>query len=165
MNHQKRITMRTVGLQTADLEDIAEGAAGKEVSVLRVYGSIIDTEQGKSEIGPYTKFKGQFEAVNLVSGDKSRSYVLILPSVGEDMALGMLSAIHQEDPKAAATFGIEITVRKYKPKNDKGFKFTYGAKSLGEDPVEDALAIIGKQFGATPLLTDKTSKGPVSKKK
>jgi len=34
----------------------------------------------------------------------------------------------------------------------------YGVTVLGDTPMEDALTVIGKQFGALPLLTDKTEK-------
>jgi len=163
MKYVKRLTTKTAGYDGDQLEQIAVDAGSSEVPVMRVFGRIVDLESAKSELGPYTKFKGEFEGVNLKSGERSRSYVLILPSVAEIALQTILASARVKDSKASCQFGIDLCVKYNKPRNDKGVKYMYGVTVLGDTPMEDALTVIGKQFGALPLLTDKTEK--VSRRK
>lgn len=160
-NYTKRITMRTVGLAPEELEKIALENKS-EVAVLRVVGRISSVEAGTTQIGPFTKFKGEFAAINLTNGEETRSMTCILPGPAELLCSKLVEAAKKSDANAIAQFGCDVTVKEHKSTYNSGWKFTYGVKSLVDIPAEDALTLLAKQFGAVPLLEDKEVK---SKKK
>jgi len=167
MKYVKKITMRTVGLDTDTLEQTAIANPKKEISVLRVYGrvsGVVSAQSSFSDNGEpkfYQKFTGEFEAINLlateISEAKVRSQALILPPDAEYVIQSQLGAARKADPKSSIEFGLEITVLHHTPpKGGKGYQFKYGVKVLGDNnPVEDSLTLIGAKFGAVPAVSGK----------
>lgn len=155
--YSKRITMRSIGFMPEDLEAIALEQK-TETPVARILGRVTDIEAGQTQYGPFTKFKGEFAAFNLATGEEIRGQVAILPGPAEMLVDKLVEAAKKQDKNAVAQFGLDVTVREHKSTHDKGWKFTYGVSSLVDTPQEDALSILAAQFGALPMLTDKTSK-------
>lgn len=149
-NYSKKISTATIGLQTRELEEIAQKAKGKAVAVARVYGIARGMAQGETDIGPYWKFDGEFEAVNLVSRTTHRARALVLPQVAESFVQESLSSAKIENPEATVTIGMDITVSEHKSSKG-GTKFKYGVSPLTEAG-SDPLTALGKQFGELPKL-------------
>lgn len=162
--YTKKLTMRSIGLMPDDLEALALEVK-KEIAVARVAGRILQATPGHTEKGEYVKFSGEFVAINLLTGDEIRAQECILPAVAELLCLKLLEHARAEDKNAVAQFGLDITVRENKTSYEKGWKFTYGVQSLSDMPTDDSLSLLLKQFGAIPMLTDKSAPAPAASKK
>lgn len=146
----KKITTRHVRLQTKQMEQIALDAMEKTgevmpVPVMRVYGRVKTATQGQGTYGPYTKFGGEFEAVNLLDGNKFRSTALCLPAMGEQMVNDMLES--REDKDTWVQFGIDVTVE-YNNSAKGGTKFSYGITPLMQQSSakDDLLSKLGAEL-------------------
>jgi hypothetical protein len=158
---ERRITMRTLGTTPEQLEAVAL-EQDKEVAVVRIVGRISSMEAASGNLGPYIKFRGDFAAYNLITDEETRGSTLILNGPGELLLQRATESAKKEDPKAVAQFGLDVTVKPHKSSYEKGWKFKYGVRALSDIPMEDSLSLLCKEFGALPLLTDK-SKGKKAK--
>ena len=150
--YPKKITVKEINLSTEMLESIAESnGKGKGVPVARIYGRISRVEQGSSQYGPYSRYYGEFEAVNLIDSTVHRSQQLIVPAVGEAMVAEMLAAGRKDNKDAVVQVGFDVSVKFYDNPNKSGTKFKFECSPL-VDNGEDALTLMGKSFGAMPML-------------
>ena len=151
--YPKKITVKEINLSTEALEAIAEQSGkGKGVVVARIYGRIMKTESGNSQYGPYTRYYGEFEAVNTVDGSVHRSQQLIVPAVGEAMVAEMLASVKKDNPDAVVQIGFDVSVKYYDNSNKSGTKFKFEVSPL-VDKGEDALSLMGQSFGTLPMLS------------
>lgn len=146
----KKVTTKHVRLSTKQMEEIAEAAMKKagepvDVAVMRVYGRARTATQGQGTYGPWTKFGGEFEAVNLVTKEVFRSTHLCLPPMGEQMLSDMLES--REDKDAWVQFGVDVTVA-FNDSAKGGTKFSYGVQPLMEttQPKDDILTQLGAKL-------------------
>lgn len=146
----KKITTKHVGLKTQVMEEIAlkaKESAGEPVpvAVLRVYGRVRSATQGQGQYGPWTKFGGEFEAVNQVTRDVFRSTFLCLPSMGEQILNDMLDS--RDDTEAWVQFAVDVTVL-YNESSKGGTRFSYGVQPLLEStqPRDDILTMLGAKL-------------------
>ena len=130
-----KITVASMGLKTAQLEKVAQGSEGV-TPVLNVYGFLSDMEAGESTFGTYTKFKGEIEGANLLTGELFRSGVLILPSIAETPLVNEMSSI---DKGEKLKFALEIGVQENVSKKG-GTRFKYAVKPLIEMSQDDELS-------------------------
>lgn len=149
-NYSRKISTSTIGLFTRELEDIAAKAKGKAVPVSRIYGIVRNSEPGQTDIGPYIKFSGEFEAINLVNRSVHRAKTLVLPAVAESFVNESLQAAKAESPDASVTIGMDITVTEHKSAKG-GTKFKYGVSPL-TSPGNDPLTELGNKFGELPSM-------------
>ena len=147
-SYLRKITPKDCQAGGKDAESCAIAADGDEVAILRIGGRISGSETGKTAISEYVKFKGDFEAINAMTGQHYRSQALIVPAVAEQL-LCDLSA----DGSETVQFGLDITVMKQE--NERGgWKFRYGVRSLMSPKVKDALSQLMDSFDtAIPLLS------------
>lgn len=157
-DYAKKLTTKTVGLTPEKCEEIAKGQGSKAIPVVRVYGTVKKAEPKQSDLGPYSFFHGQFEAVNLVDGHKVRSTSLIVPAVAEPLLNDALAGEKEANGDAATlTFGLDITVLENLSQKG-GWKFKFGVTALKGSEQKDPLDMLGEQLGTLPLLESKSKK-------
>lgn len=145
----KKISVAAMGLTTRGLEELAAAHKPKVISVLRVWGIVSGREPGTSQFGDYMRFKGEFAAINLVSGEEARAQSALLPQLGETVVNSLFDKAAKDG--GTAQIGLEITVEVNESQKG-GTKFRYGVKPLIEGKGEDALTIMAKALPAPAML-------------
>lgn len=148
-SYVKKITMATVGTDPRELESLCKGKGNQAIPVVRVYGRIMESKPGTSDLGPFIKFSGEFQAENLLTGTKVRSRNLIVPAVAENFLADGISQAQKDDPKAGLEFGADITVSENLSKKG-GFQFKYGVNALMGSKDGDFLDQLGAKLPALP---------------
>jgi hypothetical protein len=157
----KKITVATVGWTPKLCDNIVEERPKARTPIVRVYGTVKQAETGTSNFGPYIKFKGEFEAVNLSSQEKYRAKNLLLPPIGEMAIADALQEAQAENKDASITFGMDIAVEE-NPSKKGGWNFRYAIIPLRSPEFKgesDALSLLGKALGELPLLEGPKTKG------
>ena len=153
MFFENKISLKSIGVQPKTGQPITEGP------VAHIYGSARNYLVGTSTYGEFVKFRGDFEATNLATGESYRSANLLLPDIASTLLITALhaagakhgtvkTATTAENPGEPATapveFAIEIGIRK--TKNDKpggaGYEFTL--RPLIETRDSDPIAALRK---------------------
>lgn len=120
----------------------------KQTPVLRVIGLVRAKETGTTTYGDFVRFKGEFHATNLLTGEASVSAVCFLPSPVDQMLADVLNG-RAEGDKNPVEFGFDIDVLP-DPATEVGYQ--YRVRTLVEakqsDPMEDLMA---KLNSAAPL--------------
>lgn len=79
----------------------------KASKLMTVYGLANEAKADSSDYGDYVRFKGNFEAVNLATGEVFKSGSMILPEIAEQILSGALSG---EDVNGVQ-FALEIGIK------------------------------------------------------
>lgn len=141
MNILKKISTKNV---CGDIKGmVASGDIKKNCNVMRVYGVCVGAKIESGDKGDYIKFTGQFEAVNLLTGEAYSAPIMFLPDVVANLIAG---AIMQESVNELK-FGFDIGIRLDK-ELIVGYEFT--AKPLIEPDEQDALADLRSTLPALP---------------
>jgi hypothetical protein len=119
----RKITIKSVLGSKFEPEDV-NLKEKRSVKLLRVYGVIAKTRAEASDLGPFVRFLGEFEAVNLLTGEMFSAPACILPKFLEDQL-----APACEPDKMPVTFAVEIGAVYNK---DVPTKFMYTAQPLVE---------------------------------
>jgi hypothetical protein len=156
-----KITMRTLGLSPAKfVQD------GKVTPIAQIYGIAqkIQIVEDKVRGDSFESIRGQFEAVNLETGEIYQSGTLYLPSGIHDLVASAVRGLDPDDRKAAIRFKLEIGV--VKSSNPAGY--SYEARNLVKasevDPLADLRAaggppqIMGKPAAQLPASTTEAAK-------
>ncbi len=151
MYFENKISMKTIGVQPKAGQPITDGP------IAHVYGSARNYLVGSSNYGTFTKFRGDFEAVNLATGESYRSQNLLLPEIASGLLIAALhaagakhgtakTASTQEEPGEPATspveFAIEIGLRKTKSDKPGGAGYEFTLRPLIEAKDSDPLAAL-----------------------
>jgi len=165
-SYPTKLKTGSIGLTTQVVENFAK--ANKEVGtvpVMRVYGRIKSTEKVMNTFGESTRFKGEFEAINLLDQSEHRSQVLFVPHVAEQVINDIVSVAKKADPDCWVKFGVDITAT-YKPNtgNQTGTQFYFGVTPLiepadGEDVLSQIAAELGIPKAAKQLTAPLSGKG------
>ena len=152
MNLLKKITLKVIS--SVDLEKTAKEMKEKEKRALvRVYGIVNSHDLGSTQYGDFLRFKGNFEAVDLATGDVYRSGQAILPQVAEDLLHAALVAAGGE----SVQFGFELGIKE--SKNSKtGYELT--ASPLIKESPNDPLALMREQIGLPAPEAPKEPEAP-----
>lgn len=162
MKYLNKLTVATMGIDTREAEQIGVDAGKNEVAILRVYGKVSSATPKEGDLGPYIVFGGQFEAQNLITGEKGRSDKLIVPSLcetcfnevymkGLEEAKANAGDKAPKDGQVFVNVAADITVME-NPSNKGGWKHKYGVAPLIEATGEDDLTRLASQFKAPKLL-------------
>jgi len=146
MDFLKKITMAKIGLDRKMLKKACEKGP---VRVMRVYGQTSKVEYGSGDNGDWTRFKGQIEAVNLLTKKISRSGALFLPGVASDILEGELLAAKGEDENSNIQFGFEIGVV---ASDNSATGYEYTAASMVQESDSDVLSAIRSSLPDKPVL-------------
>lgn len=126
----QKLTVKTMGAQPKP------HSVKEATDLVQMYGVIRGSEVGTSNFGDFVKFKGEFEGVNLESGEVVRSSVLILPKMLENILKDSLPTgddVTGLNVQVAVVIGVEPS-----EKGNTGYAFT--VKPLIEPEVSDELA-------------------------
>ena len=153
MFFENKISMKSIGVQPKAGQPIVDGP------VAHIYGSARNYLVGSSTYGEFTKFRGDFEAVNLSTGENYRSQNLLLPDIAAGLLVAALhaagakhgttkTATTPENPGEPATapveFAIEIGVRKTASNKPGGRGYEFTLRPLVETRDSDPLAALRK---------------------
>lgn len=106
-----KITSKSIGFDSEDIRDHIKKGKGS-TSLFRLYGQIINVKYGDGDNGPWTKFIGQFEAVNLKDGNIVRSGAMFLPTIITGMVEADLVAAKAIEGFAGYQMAYEIGAKK-----------------------------------------------------
>lgn len=122
------------------------GEKDEPKALMRVYGFANGVKRGETAFGPWAGLTGQFEAVNLETGEVAVAPVCILPE-----PMGSLLVSRAENGEAVQ-FAYEIGV-KYSAKGSAGYEYT--TKVIVKESQNDPLAELRQQVKALPAPTSK----------
>ena len=150
-----KITTKECGLTPKFCTQVAETLAEDgPVPALRIMGAACSAVGKQSDIGPYTLFEGEFEAVNLSTKQVFRSKALILPPVAETLLeadLDTAKGKSKEGEAVWAEFALDITIGQNTSKLG-GSKYKYGVIALIEPASSPMLSNILKKIGPPPVM-------------
>lgn len=144
-----KISLKGIGAQPA------ANSVHEPRELASIYGAARQFVTGVTTYGDYTKFKGDFEAVNLGTGEAFKSSALILPEIVETMLINALlaegakagkaktaNAAEQAgtDAQAPVEFAFTIGVRPTTNKEGSGRGYEFTVKPLQEFSGADAIA-------------------------
>ncbi|HET8707117.1 MAG TPA: hypothetical protein VFM46_12515 [Pseudomonadales bacterium] len=113
---------------------------GDKMDLFQIIGIAHTTKSGESNFGPWTSFKGMFEATRLDTGEIFRSGELFLPDVATD---ALLPAVHKnvEDDGHGVEFAMVIGANTVADRtNPKIVKYEFTCKPLLDVAESDPLA-------------------------
>lgn len=107
----------------------------------RIFGTASEIRHGDSSFGPWTSFKGNFEAHRFSDGKRFRAPECFLNGAAEGLLEDALVALHKTDPAGTLSFCFDIGV---KPSNKwesegKGNSYEYTVTSIIESTQHDPL--------------------------
>lgn len=132
----RKITVKQVWGSTIDFEEIQKSPDGL-LPIMDMFGIAARYKPGESDYGPFTRFIGQFRAINLKTGEMFRAPVCLLPKFLEE---DLVAAMTQKDGELNnAEFGVRLSA-----KYDKtaATKYVYIADSLIESGQSDAMTAL-----------------------
>jgi hypothetical protein len=145
-----KITMKTIDAQPKP-RSVTERA-----DIAHVFGTATGYRQGSTNYGVFCKFEGNFEAVNLTTGEVFRSRNLLLPQIVEAMLLEQLTSLGAKAGKVrtADTEGTPGT-----PASEPvDFAFCLGVKPIFE---KDGKTLVergqGYEYTVKPIMESKVS--------
>lgn len=142
-----KLTIKAIGCKPQAVTALPDGE--DKVALCRVYGNVQDVRVKESSTiaGSFeTEFKGNFEAVNMQTGEVFRSGRMYLPKGISDVLEQGFKAITKDDATASTEFGFEI--RAIKASNPIGY--SYEAQALQKAAKVDELASLRKAIMALP---------------
>lgn len=165
-NFVTKITPKGIGLTKEVLDKVATENQDQPVSIMRVAGRILSTKDGQNDLGPYTKFIGEFEAVNILSQDENlkvfRATSLVLTGLGEMVVLDAYNSARAKIPEGAVEVVFDIGIEYNAASVSRGgraYKFTVN-NLLGSEPSsDDALTKLMGVVGELPAPKKGKGKG------
>lgn len=148
----RRITVKTVcGMDKGELLKLVMSDEKMAFPLMRVGGIATGMRPGDGDFGPYVRFIGQFQAINIRDGRVFAAAMCLLPKFLEDELAG---ALGQEGAKTVE-FGFEISVKYDK---SAATSYVFLSDSLLAPVSDEANARIAKLLGVktAPALTDKS---------
>lgn len=139
----RKITTKEIGWTRADVQAAAI-KAGKAIQLYTLIGVVNGVKPGSTSMGDFAKLLGEFEAVNLSTGETFHSGTAILPNfIGDNIAAAVM--------RGAESVQFAITVSA-KPDEKSVAGFVYAVES-GMAPSEHSpLAQLRNQVREQKLL-------------
>lgn len=124
-----------------------------ETPIMRLFGLVRGYEIGNSQYGAFFKFKGEFHAIDLDTGEESVSSVAFLPSPVDELLSQQVDTIKESgDKNAAVEFGFDISVT---PDENSTVGFQYRINNLGETRLSDPMQAVAERMRAVALPAPK----------
>lgn len=139
----KKITVKSV---IGDVKKIFKGVTEK-TAIMRVVGIARSMQAGESDYGPWVKYKGTFNGINLITGEEMTAPYCLLPEVASCLIENQLSA----EGVTSIEFGFDLYI---KP-SDTPIGFEYLAEPLVEPKDADPLSHLSKSLPAPPKVNKK----------
>lgn len=143
----KKISTKMLGYEKKQIRKMVEKAP---CGLYRVYGLATGVRYGDGDNGPWIKFVGQFEAVNMSTGALIRSGELFLPNNVTPILESQIIAGKGEDKFKGIQFALEIGA---KEDEESAVGYVYTSKDLmPSDAKTDFLAQLRKEHVDDKLL-------------
>lgn len=150
----KKLTVATMGFDSDTLSEIVEENPKGETQILNVLALVTDSKVEVSRLDPTktnTRFIGQFEFTNLLTGEVGVSAEAFFPAVAESYVAGFKGS-----SEGAVRVAFTLTVEKDNAKNSaQGYKFGMLAlvdKSADADPFKAMRDLLPKPKTAQKAL-------------
>lgn len=131
-----------------------------EFALYNVYGIASKLRTGITDKGPWTSFKGQFEAVT-PDGEIFISGQVFLPQPFEDMLMSSLQQAQQQDDKASVQFAVRVFCVPPQKGKPSSTGYEYRCESLIESqessPLADLRAKVAERVKALAAPKDESS--------
>lgn len=114
----------------------------EKFAAIRFLGIARRMSTGESQFGPWVKFHGDFQAINLTTGEEFVAKQALFPAVISDDLAAMLA----DESVNEASFGFDL----YIAPNDAPIGYEYSAESLIEQQESNPLALLAQSI-AKPL--------------
>ena len=155
----KKITIGGMGINA---KEVAATLAkdGDMISVAKIYGKAKAYKEQPSKLDPTkndVKFIGDFEAINLLTGEVTNAPTCYLPGSAADATYAAMQGVAEDE---FVVFGVEIAIKKWS-KSPVGY--VYGVAVPRRPEAADPLAEIREKMigqAARPALTDQSSETP-----
>ena len=138
----KKISTAKLGFEKAQIRELCKNEPAR---LYQVYGIATGSVSGITDMGDFTKFTGQFEVSNLVTGEISRSAQLFLPESVSALLESQLKTESTSDTFKGVQFAFEIGAIYTK---DSATEYEYTTKNLMPDSETDVLSSMRKQLTA-----------------
>ena len=119
-----------------------------EVLFMRVYGIATKIFTTETTFGPSTGFKGQFVAVNIITGETFKAPKIYLPDVANDYLVPAL----EQDGKKEVQFAFDIGVVKATSEKS-AYEYEYTVQQLIGTSENDPVALLEKNLPELPALS------------
>jgi len=128
VEYAKKFTTRDIGFDIPALKEVIKASGGKSTEIVSVLALLTDkkTEQNRKDPSKTSvRFYGQFECVNLLTGERMYAAEAYFPGAGESFMGSLLDSTKNEDGKyGSARTAVVITVQADKtPNSAQGYKF------------------------------------------
>lgn len=137
----KKITAKTV---VGKVSEVVKGL-GKDFKpntlLFRVVGIATGIQTGESDYGEWVKLKGQFSAINHLTGEAFRSRSCMLP----ELASGDIEDAVVSEENDSVEFGVDITISP----SDSATGYQYGVIPLLEANGDDPLTRLTQRVAAS----------------
>ena len=154
-NYLNKLSHGAMGLDPRIVEKLVVDGK-KSVPAARIYGQVTGMKADVSDNGPYVKFFGIFEGINLLDRKVHRAKILCLPGTAEAFVADAYGSAAEADPKASIQFGLDLIANPH-TSTKGGWKFKYSVTPLsGGATGKDALSLMGEKLGELPpMITQK----------
>jgi hypothetical protein len=136
----KKLSTKSVVGNVKEIRKIAESGEGKHVDIMRVMGVAKKLQVGESDNGEWLAFKGNFEYINLITGESHVGSRCFLPAPIDSMVEAQLEG------NTAVEFAFDITVVEVE---ESATGYEYGAKTIlkpsENDPMEMLKQTVSKE--------------------
>ena len=141
INYKNKISAKSLGFDKDEIRSlVAEGA----VKLFIAFGIVTAVKTGDGDNGPWTKFIGQFEAVNTQTGEVFRSGELFLPNSVTPLLESQVVEGSKEETFAGLQFSIEVGAHS----SDTAIGYEFDAKDLMGVSESDPLLAMRNKFAA-----------------
>lgn len=148
VNVSSKLSVGSMGLTKNILQALlADKNEGDAIVVARIFGRAYKYEEKQSKLDPTKNdvaFKGEFEGVNLVTGEVFNAPKAYLPGAAEGTARAAIDALGEGE---GVEFGCEIAVKK---QTTSAVGYVFGVAVPKPPEARDGLAAIRAQMNALP---------------
>ena len=127
-------------------------APKEKTSIMQVIGIATSCKTGQSQYGEYIEFAGDFEAINLITGETFRSSKCFLPGAVPEMVAVALAKGKEVEGFSGLQFAFSIAVSP--SQNPIGYE--YQVTPLVENKEADPLAALRDAVSMTPKIENKS---------
>lgn len=135
----KKVTVKTVFGDPKKY--IRDNGLKASVAIVRIVGIATRLVTGESDYGPWVKFKGNFKATNLLTGEEFRSGSCLMPEVASDLVEGAMCG----EGVDGVNFAFDILLV---PDDSSATGYVYQAEPLIDYTESDPLALLESQVAA-----------------
>lgn len=152
-----KLTIKTLGCVPARVTGLPDGE--DKLALCRIFGKAVEVGAQEDKFTPgnfVSYFKGNFEGINMQTGETYRSGKLYLPKGISEIVEAAVKTMREKD-EATASVSFAFELRSVKASNPIGY--SYEAVALRKPEAEDELAEIRRLVMEAPTMENKKLAG------